>query len=119
MNEEAFVALWYWLEDIILNMEPIIYQKYITVNNGHTFLYDRLKKELYGLLRSALLLYEKTAMAVYSKGLFINPCEPYTTNITIHMEKMMITLHINNLKISHFEQTKDIPCWRIENMKVS
>ena len=43
-------------------------------------LYVKLSKALYGLLKSALLLYKKLAGNLVDMGFEINPYDPYVAN---------------------------------------
>ena len=52
------------LAELMVQVAPNLYRKYITVDRkGTAILYVKMQKALYGLLRSALLFYNKKLMA--------------------------------------------------------
>ena len=53
------------LAEILTNIDPKLYRKYIFLEKGVKVLYVNLQKAIYGLLRSALLFYLK--LAIYLK----------------------------------------------------
>ena len=59
-SEKTLVLLKGKLSELIAQIDPQMYQKYITTSSkGEPMLYVRLSKALYGLLQSALFLYRK------------------------------------------------------------
>ena len=64
-------------------------------------LYVKLLKALYGLLRSALLIYKKLDVELVDLGFEINPYDPYEANKTVNGTQMTVTWHVDNLKVSH------------------
>ena len=59
-DEEILMKLRGKIVELLVQLEPTMYQKYVTVGpNREPILYVRLLKALYGQLRSALLLYKK------------------------------------------------------------
>ena len=49
------------LSEILVNIDPNIYRKYVVLDKRVNLLYVNIKKALYGLLCSALLFYPKLA----------------------------------------------------------
>ena len=48
------------LADMMIQIEPEVYRKYVTVDKkGTKILYVKLQKALYGLMRASLLFYQK------------------------------------------------------------
>ena len=62
----------------MVQVAPNLYRKYITVNRkGTIILYVKMQKALYGLLRSALLFYNKLVVNLKSDGFVLNPYDSY------------------------------------------
>ena len=60
--------------ELLVVLQPELYRKYvITSKNGEPMLDVKLLKALYGLLRSALLFYNKLAGDLVDMGFEINP----------------------------------------------
>ena len=61
----------------------------------------KLNKNLYGCLNSALLFYQHISSELRKKGFTINPYDLYVANQMVNGKKMMVTSHVDDLKISH------------------
>ncbi len=60
IDEEVIMVLKGDLADMIVQIAPEIYRKYIAVDRkGTKMLYVKLQKALYGLMRASLLFYRK------------------------------------------------------------
>ena len=58
----------------MVQVAPNLYRKYITVDRkGTAILYVKMQKALYGLLRSALLFYNKLVADLVGDGFVLNP----------------------------------------------
>ena len=66
----------------------------------------KLKKSLYGCLKSALLFYQKLSSDLKNKGFTINPYDPCVAKKMLYGKQMIIMWHVENLKISHAESRK-------------
>ena len=63
-DKEILMKLRGKIAKLLVQLEPTMYRKYVTVGpNGEPILYVRLLKALYGLLRSALLLFCRSYVA--------------------------------------------------------
>ena len=61
------------LEEMMIHIAPQIYRPYVKMDNkGTPILFVRLKKALYGLLRSRLLFYRKLCGELDAYGFKIN-----------------------------------------------
>ena len=90
------------LVELLVKLQPELYRKHvITSKNGEPMLYIKLLKALYGLLRSALLLYKKLAGDLVDMGFEINPYDPWVANKEVNGSQMTGTWHADNLKVSH------------------
>ena len=59
-NKETIMLLRGRLAELMVQVDPQIYQKYVIYDqNNQALLYVKLSKAIYGLLKSALLLYKK------------------------------------------------------------
>ena len=62
---------------MMVHIAPKIYRPYVNMDRkGTHILYVRLKKALYGLLRSSLLFYRKLRGELEAYGFKINPYDP-------------------------------------------
>ena len=78
------------LAEMMVLSAPEIYRDYMTLENGKKILYVRLKKALYGLLKSALLFYRKLWRDLARRGFEVNPCDPCVANKVIDDHQMTI-----------------------------
>ncbi len=68
------------LAELMVKMDPKIYQKYITIEKGRQVLYLCLQKALYGMMKSALLFYRKFIKELKEMGFEIDPYDPCMAN---------------------------------------
>ncbi len=95
------------LAELMELVAPHIYQKHITIDNrGEPMLYVKLHKALYGLLKSALLFYNKLSGDLKAHGFTINPYDPCVANKTVNGHQLTVIWHVDDLKISHVEQSE-------------
>ncbi len=100
------------LAKLMAQVDPQLYHKYIIHGfKNQPFLYVKLTKAIYGLLKSALLFYRKfdEDLKSYSSPFIVNPYDPCIANATVAGSQMTITWHIDDLKtlhINHFQVTK-------------
>jgi Reverse transcriptase (RNA-dependent DNA polymerase) len=86
--------------DILLSMEPA-YAKFVTYEKGVKTLYGRLKKALYGCVKSALLWYKLLQGTLKNMGFAINPYDPCVANCMIEGSQCTIAWYVDDTKISH------------------
>ena len=67
------------LVDLLANIYPMLYSKYVALEKGVKVLYVNIQKSLYNLLRSTLLIYIKLATDLEKDGFVINMHEPCVT----------------------------------------
>ena len=72
------------LSELVVNMDPEVYMKYIVMEKGKMVLYVQILKVLYGCLRSALLFCNKLLVDLESRGFELNPYDPCVVNKTIN-----------------------------------
>ena len=69
------------LAELLVKVAPKIYSKYVVINKkGKTVLYVRLLNALYGIMKGALLYYQRFAGDLLSIGFVINPYDPCVAN---------------------------------------
>ncbi len=97
------------LAKLMVQVNPQLYRKYIIHDskNQH-LLYVKLTKAIYGLLKSALLFYQKFVkdLKSYSSPFIINPYVPCVANATVASSQMMVTWHVDDLKTSHITPSR-------------
>jgi hypothetical protein len=92
------------LAELMVQVAPNLYRKYITVDKRNTpILYVKIQKALYGLLRSALLFYQKLVGDLEKNGFVLNPYDPCVANKTINGNQMTVCWHVDDLKVSHVD----------------
>jgi hypothetical protein len=111
VDEDVLIVLRGELADMMLQIAPQIYRKYVTVNRkGTPILCVKLHKALYGLMRASLLFYRKLRKELEDYGFEINPYDPCVGNrVTECGKQMTVIWHINDLMGScenDFELTK-------------
>jgi hypothetical protein len=100
------------LAELMDQVAPNLYCKYITVDRKNTpILYVKMQKELYGLLRNALLFYQKLVGDLEKNGFVLNPYNPCVANKVINGKQMTKWWHVNNLNVSH-EDPKEVTAFR-------
>ena len=72
---------------LIFSQEPILYVK--------------LNKALYRFLQSVLLFYKKLREELEDEGFKINDYDPCVAHKDINGHKMIVTWHVDDLKVSH------------------
>ena len=100
-NEREVMKMEGKLAELMVKMEPRIYRKYTTWENGKPALYVKLHKALYGLLESALLFYKKLLNVLRSVGFKVNKYDPCVANKIVDGSQMTVTWHVDDLKVSH------------------
>ena len=81
VDEDVLMVLRGELADMMVQIAPQIYRKYVTVDRkGTPILYVKLQKALYGLMRASLLFYRKLRKELEDYGFEINPYDPCVGN---------------------------------------
>jgi hypothetical protein len=97
----------------MVQVDPHLYHKYIIHDKKNQPLwYVKLITAINSLLKSTLRFYQKFVddLKSYSSPfLVINPCDPCVANATVGNKQMVVTWHMDDLKVSHiglFQVTK-------------
>ncbi len=111
VDEDVLMLLKGELAEMMIQIAPQTYQKYVTVDRkGTPILYVKLQKALYGLMRAILLFYRKLQKELEQYGFKVKPYNPCIANMTTSSgEPMTVIWHIDNLMgtcMEDFELTK-------------
>jgi hypothetical protein len=102
VDEDIGMVLKGRLAELMVQVAPNLYRKYITVDRkGKAILYVKMQKALYGLLRSALLFYNKLVANLEDDGFVLNPYDSCVANKVVDGKQMTVCWHVDDLKVSH------------------
>ena len=68
------------LVDMLIEMNPELYEKYVRYVHGKKVLYVRMLKALYGMMIASMLYYKKFKKDIKSIGFVLNPYDPCVAN---------------------------------------
>jgi hypothetical protein len=98
MDEDVLMVLKGELVDMMIEIEPQVYRKYVMVDRkGTPILYVKLHEALYGLMRASLLFYRKLRKELEAYGFTIYPYDPCIANVTTRCGKQMVVCHMDDL----------------------
>ena len=89
------------LVDLLVEMSPEVYGPYVVCNNGRKVLYVQVLRALYGMLKAALMWYEKFRKDLESVGFEFNPYDPCVANRQVHGKQHTVRFHVDDLMSSH------------------
>ena len=90
------------LTKLMVKVAPEIYSKYVSVDSkGELVLYVRLLNVLYGIMKVALLYYERFVRNIMAIGFKLNLYDPCVANKIVHGKQLTIAWHVDDLKVSH------------------
>jgi hypothetical protein len=96
VNKDITMVLQGRLAELMVQVEPNLYRKYITADRkGTAILYIKMQKALNGLLRSALLFYKKLVTDLESGGFVLNPYDLCVAN--------KVSWHVDDLKVLYYD----------------
>ena len=93
------------LAKLMAQMYPKLYRKYLVDKKGKKVLYLRLQKALYGMMKSALLFYQKLVFELKSMGFAVNPNDPCIANKIVDGHQLTLRWHVDDLIISHIDMS--------------
>jgi hypothetical protein len=101
-KDKAVMRLRGKLAELMVKVAPEIFAKYVIINRkGETVLYVRLLNALYGIMKAALLYYQRFVTNLQSIGFKINPYDPCVAINFVKGEQLTVVWHVDNLKVSH------------------
>jgi hypothetical protein len=108
VDKDMLLVLKGELAEMMVQIAPQIYQKYITMDKkGTKILYVKLQKALYGLMRASLLFYRKLRKEFKDYGLVMNLYDPCVANMTTRNRSQLIAVwRVDNLMVSCVEDFK-------------
>jgi hypothetical protein len=104
MDEEVFMCLRGKLAELVVDMAPEIYRKYIY--NNTPFIYVKLQKSLYRYLRSALLFYLKLLSDLEDNEFTPSPYNPRVASKIAIGKQFTITCHVEDMKLSRVDENE-------------
>jgi Reverse transcriptase (RNA-dependent DNA polymerase) len=103
MDELVHMRLEGTMAELLVQLDPKLYRKYVQTVNGKSVLYVELKKALYGTMRAALLFWKLLTSKLTAMGFKINPYDWCVANKTIDGNQCTVLWHVDDLKISHVD----------------
>jgi len=105
MEQDVHMLLEGTIAELIINLEPRLYRKYIWKNrHDKPMIYIKLKRALYGTLQVALLCWKLLSNTLKEWGFKLNDYDQCVANNTINGKQFKIIWHLDNLKISHIDK---------------
>jgi Reverse transcriptase (RNA-dependent DNA polymerase) len=93
------------LAELLSKIDPGRYEKYMVREGNKRAIYLRLTKALYGTLQAALLFWKDLSGALLEWGFELNPYDRCVANKMIKGKQCTILWHVDDLKISHEDET--------------
>ncbi len=93
------------LAQLMAQMDPKLYRKYLVDKKGKKVLYLRLQKALYGMMNSELLYYQKLVLELKSMGFVVNPYDLCIANKIVDGHQLTLRWHVDDLIISHVDMS--------------
>jgi hypothetical protein len=111
VNEDMLMVLKGETAEMMVNIAPQIFRRYITVDKAGTkVLYVKLQKALYGLMRASLFFYKNLRKELENFGFMINLYDPSMANKDgVNKEQLMVIWNLDDLMAScndNFKFTK-------------
>ena len=104
-GKECYLKFKGVMVDMICEIRPE-YKKLIRrTRNGKKWLFGKVTKAIYGTLLGARLFYDKFRGFLESIGYVVNNYDECTFNSMINGKQCTIQFHVNDLKMSHVEQS--------------
>ena len=101
-EDKAIMRLRGKLAELMVKVAPEIYSKYVIINSkGQKVLYVRLLNALYGIMKAALLYYQRFVQDLLSINFIINPYDPCVANKFVKHKQLTVVWHVDDLKVSH------------------
>jgi hypothetical protein len=91
------------MAEVIIKIDPKLYTRFVTKENGKNVVYVILTKALYGTLQAALLFWQNLSTELKKWGFETNPYDFCIANKTIDGKQCTVVWHVDDLKISHVD----------------
>jgi hypothetical protein len=89
------------LAKLLVNIDPKLYEPYLTMEGNKPVIYVKLEKALYGTLQALLLFWKNLSGYLMEHGFVLNPYDECVANKIIDGKQCTIVWHVDDLKISH------------------
>ena len=94
------------MAELLTKVDPKKYRPYLTEEKGKPVMYVELSKALYGTLQGAILFWKNlSGFLVEELGFELNPYDSCVANKIINGKQCTIIWHVDDLKLSHVEQS--------------
>jgi hypothetical protein len=95
------------LAELMVKIAPKLYRKYVTTNakGKSVYMFSSKNQYVYGIMKSALLLYQKLVADLISIDFEINPYHPCVANKIINGKQLTICWHVDDLFLLHKDST--------------
>ena len=93
------------ITELLAKIAPDVYFEYVHEHCGQPRIYCKLNVALYGTLKAALLFWKKLTESLKMRGFVINPYDWCIANKLINGKQCTIVWHVDDLKISHAEDS--------------
>jgi Reverse transcriptase (RNA-dependent DNA polymerase) len=103
MEDTVHMKLEGTIAELMVMIDPEMYEKHLQLHNGKSVLYVELKKALYGTLKAALLFWKRLTHELKTIGFEVNPYDVCVMNKEINGAQCTILWHVDDLKISHVD----------------
>jgi hypothetical protein len=99
VDKDVLMVLKEELAEMMIQIAPQVYRKYVTVDKkGTKLLYVKLQETLYRLMRASLLFYRKLQKEFKAYGLQVNPYNPCVANMETKSGKQLTMIwHVDDL----------------------
>ena len=91
------------MAELLVQLAPSLYRKFVQIGKGKPTLYVQLRKALYGTLRAAYLFWKRLSDQLIKWHFVLNAYDPCVANKEINNSQCTIIWHVDDLKISHKE----------------
>ena len=91
------------LVDMLVQLDPGLYGPCVVYEKGKKVLYVEVLRAIYGMLKSAMLFYNKIKKDLEGQGFKFNPYDPCVANKMVNGKQQTVTIHVDDLKVSHVD----------------
>jgi hypothetical protein len=104
MDETVHMKIEGPMAKLLVNIDPKLYEPYLTHENGKPVIYVELAKAQYGTLQAARLFWQNLSSFLIAEGFEMNPYDECVVNKIINGKQCTMVWHVDDLKISHVEE---------------
>jgi hypothetical protein len=103
MDEIVHMKITGTMVEILVQLQPSKYKKFVLMENEKNVLYVQLNKALYGTVQATLLYWRKLTAKLQEWRFKINPYNWCVANRIINNSQCTIVWYVDDLKISHVD----------------